>query len=433
MEQIGGIILMVTLQILNKVLEEQDLSIIVDNDLTEDYFLDYQDEFNFIKEHYDKYGVVCDKETFIKKFPDFQMFHVTEPNSYLLNTVREEYLYSQTVPIINKTAELMQGDTFEAMEYLYSNLKTLDINSNSQVTDIIQQAHERLEVYEEKLKNPDQYLISTGFEELDNVINGFERGEDFVVLVARTGQGKSWVLCKMATHVWQLGFNVGYISPEMSSIKIGYRFDTLFKNFSNRALIQGKQQDGYVEYIDSLKTFKTKFIVAIPQDFNKRVTVTKLKNFILKNKLDILMIDGITYLRDERAKKGDNKTTSLTNISEDLMALSLELKIPIVTVVQSNRGGTENETPELENIRDSDGIAHNATKVISIKQKGPGLCLTVIKNREAPTGGKLVYKWNIDNGIFEYIPSDDDANIPVKREKRKQEIKQEFNDGDDVF
>ena len=56
-----------------------------------------------------------------------------------------------------------------------------------------------------------------------------------------------------------------------------------------------------------------------------------------KNKLDILGIDGITYLTDERYKKGDNRTTMLTNISEDLISLSIELKIPIIVVVQSNR------------------------------------------------------------------------------------------------
>lgn len=424
---------MVTLQILNKVLEEQDLSLIIDNDLNIDYFNDYHDEYEFIKNHFDQYGKVCDKETFIKQFPNFDFFHVTEPNQYLLDTIREEYLYSQTVPIINKTTELMQGNTYDAMEYLFSQLKTLDTNTETRIVDIIEGYSQRLKEYEDKLNNPKSYTMSTGFMELDNLINGFERGEDLVVLFARTGQGKSWVLCKMATHVWQLGYNVGYISPEMSPSKIGYRFDTLFKNFSNRALIQGKQQEGYIQYLSSLNTFKNKFLVATPLDFNKSITVSKLKNFIIKNKLDILMVDGITYLKDERAKRGDSKTISLTNISEDLMALSLELKVPIVTVVQSNRGATENDMPELENIRDSDGIAHNATKVISIKQQGPGLCLGIKKNREAPTGGKLIYKWDIDKGIFEYIPSEDDSNIPVQREKRKQEIKQEFNDGDDVF
>ena len=141
----------------------------------------------------------------------------------------------------------------------------------------------------------------------------------------------------MLAHSWEIGMNVGLISPEMSSTKIGYRFDTLINHFSNNNLVWGKEEKGYEEYIKKLKERKNKYIVTIPQDFNKKITVSKIKSFCQKNKIDILGIDGITYLTDERYKKGDNRTTMLTNISEDLISLSIELKIPILVVVQSNR------------------------------------------------------------------------------------------------
>ena len=96
------------------------------------------------------------------------------------------------------------------------------------------------------------------------------------------------------------------------------------------------------------------------------------------------------------------------------MLLSVELQIPILVVVQSNRGGVRGEeergTPELENIRDSDGIAQNATKVISLRQTGPGLEMGIKKNRDGSTNVKLVYTWDIDTGIFTYIPGENDVN-----------------------
>ena len=64
-------------------------------------------------------------------------------------------------------------------------------------------------------------------------------GEELVVLFARIGQGKSWVLNKMLSHSWQIGYNVGLISPEMSATKIGYRFDTLVQHVANGSLIHG--------------------------------------------------------------------------------------------------------------------------------------------------------------------------------------------------
>lgn len=150
-------------------------------------------------------------------------------------------------------------------------------------------------------------------------------------------------------------------------------------------------------------------------------------------------IDGITYLTDERYKKGDNRTTMLTNISEDLMSLSIELKIPILVVVQSNRGGVnkdnENETPDLENIKDSDGIAANATKVIAIRQKTSDnvIQLCVRKHRDGKTGQNLLYQFDFDSGNFTYIPSTDDGANPERRNRKLNEMKKEFKEAEDVF
>lgn len=72
---------------------------------------------------------------------------------------------------------------------------------------------------------------------MDTIFKGFSRGEELVVLFARIGQGKSWILNKMLSHSWQIGYNVGLISPEMSATKIGYRFDTLVNHFSNKNLV----------------------------------------------------------------------------------------------------------------------------------------------------------------------------------------------------
>ena len=242
----------------------------------------------------------------------------------------------------------------------------------------------------------------------------------------------------MLAHSWQIGYNVGLISPEMSATKIGYRFDTLVNHFSNKNLVWGQNQIGYEDYIKELKNKQNKYIVTIPQDFNKKITVSKIKNFVNKNKIDILGIDGITYLTDERYNKGDTRTTMLTNISEDLMSLSIELKIPILVVVQSNRSGVNkdtDETPDLENIKDSDGIAANATKVLAIKQKVNEniIQLAVTKHRDGKTGQTLLYKFDFDTGNFTYVPGTDDGLNVNQRKEKTNRIKKEFTDESDVF
>ena len=422
---------MVSLQILNRVISTKDISIITDNNLTIDYFLEYEDEYSFIKEHFDNYKNVPDTETFINKFPDFELLEVNESDRYLVDAIREEYLYSKSVPVIKKAAELLKSDSNEASRYLQSELVNLTPNYTTPYVDIIH-SNSRVEMFEDKSNNKDKWFIPTGFEELDDIIYGWQCGEEFVVIFARTGIGKSWVLVKTVQHAWEIGKNVGYVSPEMSADKIGYRFDTLNNHFSNMALVRGDKSkvsiDEYRQYNEKLAEHNNSILVSTPMDFNKQVTVGKLRTFVQANNLDMLAIDGITYMTDERYKRGDNKTTSLTNISEDLMELSCELKIPILVVVQSNRGGTEKDTPDLEDIRDSDGIAHNATKVISLNQKEEALVMKIKKNRDGKVGDKLTYLWDIDLGKFTWMPGDFDSATIERKEQKREEVKKEYKE-----
>jgi len=428
---------MVSLQILNKVINTQDMQLITKNALTEEYFQGYEAEFQYIKEHFEKYGKVPDRATFLSKFTEFDLIDVDEPDKYLLDTLYEEHLYYKSVEVVQKVADLLKTNANDAVEYLHSQLPNLEIAATAEGTDIISGAQERYQIYKDKMNSENPWYITTGFEELDSIVCGWAKGEELVVLFARTGQGKSWVLAKTLTHAWQIGNRVGYISPEMSPTKIGYRVDTLMKNFSNNNLVWGREEPNYDKHIEELSKQERPFVVATPLDFQKKITVTKLKHFCQTHKLDILGIDGITYLTDERYKKGDNKTITLTNISEDLSMLSIELGIPIIVVVQSNRSGVKNAdadgTPELESIRDSDGIAHNATKVIALRQTGAGLEFGIKKHRDGKMGGKLIYYWDIDKGQFNYIPSGEDAVRPETRQKKAAEIKDSFQDGTDIF
>lgn len=430
---------MVVLQILNKIIKSSDISLIINNNLTREMFLSYEDEFDYINNFYNKYGKVPDKETFLNEFREFQLLEVTESDKFLIDKINEEYLYYKTVPVIQQAAELLKSNSDEAVEYLLEEISNLSKIQKTEGIDIIQKSEIRFKEYEEKLKGKDTKYITTGFEELDNIFKGFAKGEELVVLFARIGQGKSWILNKMLSHSWEIGMNVGLISPEMSSTKIGYRFDTLIGHFNNSDLIWGKEQKGYSDYINNLKSKNNKFIVTVPQDFNKKITITKIKSFCQKNKIDILGIDGITYLTDERYKKGDNRTTMLTNISEDLMSLSIELGIPILVVVQSNRSGVnkdnEDATPDLENIKDSDGIAANATKVIAIRQKTSDniIQLGVKKHRDGISGQTLLYQFDFNTGNFSYVPSANDGVESHKRNERTKQIKKEFKDSEDVF
>lgn len=88
----------------------------------------------------------------------------------------------------------------------------------------------------------------------------------------------------------------------------------------------------------------------------------------------------------------------------------------------------------MENIKDSDGIAANATKVLAIKQKANEnvIQLTVRKHRDGITGQTLLYQFDFNKGDFSYIPSNDDGLNTERRKEKINKIKKEFAD-EDVF
>ena len=416
---------MVELQCLNKVLKDGNDNLLTTNDITRDYFNDYIEEYDWIMEHKEKFGNIPDIETFLATFQDFEIINVSESTEYLISTFREEYLYRQIVPVIQNSAELIQTNSYNVVDYLKAELPNLKIAEAVKGIDIIAQAKQRYEEWQENKNNPEQHFIPTGFQELDDIVGGFHKGEELVVLFARTGMGKTWVAMKMLEHSWKMNNRVGMLEPEMSASRVGYRFDTLHKNISSKALYKGDDIQGYSRYIDTLSKSDVPFYVAHPRDFEKKVTVSKLRSWVERNNLDILCIDGISYLTDERAKRGDNKTTQLTNISEDLMQLSIDLEIPVIVVVQSNREGKYNEDLETENIRDSDGIAYNASLIISIQQKQEGLQLKNNKVRNGKAGDKLIYMWDADVGTFEYIPQPERGE---EDEEKAEDLRRRYND-----
>ncbi len=207
--------MLVSQQTICKILNTKDFDFIVDNAIDSSYFIGCEKEFEFIKNHYDRYKSIPDIETFKSKFNNFDIIDVSEPDTYLLNKLREEHLAQTTIPIVKKTAELYKEDANKAVEYILSNLNNVQINYGIEGIDIIKNAEERLLELKDKQKNKENWYFSFGLEELDELLGGIQRGEELITFFARPGIGKSWTLEKIAIAIWEQGGNVGFFSPEI--------------------------------------------------------------------------------------------------------------------------------------------------------------------------------------------------------------------------
>ena len=423
---------MIQLQVLNRIINESDSSLLLLNNLTQDYFSDYPNEYNFIRNHLTQYGKIPDQISFLNKFPEFTVIEVTEPTSYLINELYSDYNMRFLAKTFNQVRKLLnEGKTEEAMRIYTTASDDMVKAVHLESVDILKDTS-RYDDYVERCNDFNKYYVKTGFKELDQLIGGWDKNEELATIAARPGVGKSWVLIKVALAALEQGLRVGIYSGEMSERKVGYRFDTWASHISNSAITKGRVdvQNEYKMYIDSLKDkYNGCLKVLTPAMINGPAGVTALRAFIEKENLDILLIDQHSLLEDDR--KAKNPVEKAANISRDLKNLQVLKKIPIIAVSQQNRGSTENGATTA-NIAQSDRISQDSTILIFLEQKDGVLTLNLVKARDSVNNKKLQYACDLDKGILQFMPEEEQGNI-----EECQQLRNEFeymdSGEDDVF
>lgn len=400
---------MIQLQFLNALLDSKDSSLLLINNLNEDLFSDYKDEYNFIVDHLNKYGQIPDKVTFLSKFPNFDIIDVSESKDYLIDALFEDRNKRFLAKTFNDIRNLLMSDKTEEAMTLFTQqseiaVKAKHINS----VDILKDTS-RYNDFVDRCTEFTKYYIKTGFNELDKIIGGWDRQEELATIVARPGVGKTWCLLKCAVAALEQNLRVGIYSGEMSERKVGYRIDTLISHISNYGITKGNADiaNAYKAYIDKLPTkFDGCFKVLTPAMIDGPAGVTALRAFIEKEDLDILFIDQHSLLEDDR--KARNPVDRASNISKDLKNLQVLKKIPIISVSQQNRSSTESGL-STSHVAQTDRISQDSTLLLFLEQKDDVLTLNITKSRDSETNKKIKYAIDLDKGIFVYIPEENNA------------------------
>ena len=409
-------------QILCKAINDKSMLIFKANNVDEEFFAKYKDLFKFLTEHEREYGNIPDVSTIAIKFNDFEIFDVVESEKYLIDQLYEQHNYRKTCIVVKQLEPMLVEDSNKAIEFLMSEIPKLAMDVRLDATNIIERADIRLQEYKYLQENHESIVIKTGFDELDDLVFGW-KPVTLAFVIGRPNEGKSWLLHKFAESAWVQKKRVGIYSGEMPASDVGYRLDTLNKHISNTCLVRGNKiiDQEYSEHIVDMMQNPDPIFIATQKEFAGEPTASKIEAFIQKNKLDIVFLDQLSLMRDQRSSKG-NKRIEYENICKDLLDLTMRLQVPIIVAAQANRktgeDGDEDKLPRLEHIAESDAVGQTATNVIAMCQKDGRLLMQNIKNRNLARGGKLVYDWMIDKGIFEFNPegtAETEDSGPMKR------------------
>ena len=415
-------------QILSKVITDRDYSIISLNNLTAEQFFNYKDEFEFIKNHLQVYNNVPDSATFLNHFPEFELLDVKENNAYLINSLLNDYKTKKLADIFNYVKDSIEQDkdSSSVMNVVSEQLNKLNNQSAAiKCTDITSDIS-RYDRYLEKIEHKDDYYFSTGLKELDEIIGGIDVENENMVISARTGIGKTWMLMIIAAAAAEQRKTVGLYSGEMTVDKVASRIDTILGsrkkyNFTNSAITKGDElaRDSYHVYLEELqerrKNNKIGAIKVItPNDINGPATVDALRAFVERENIEILLIDQYSLLEDTSHAKIEHERVA--NISKAVKLLQVAKHIPIISVSQNNRTGDKDKDTgkviqDTTQIALSDRIGQDATVILMLsrdkdKQTGKDLLkINILKSRDGGDGTELVYDADFDKGIFTFIPA----------------------------
>ena len=411
------------LQAICKILETGDFSFVIMNNLTEEHFFNYRAEFNFIKNHYNQYKVVPDKVTFLNTFPDFDYISVREPENFLVEQLVKDYQTSVIIQKFNTIKKQVEaGNTPDAITSIIKAAEELSKSSTTMTCVDLLKDKSRFDKYVERTYNKEKYYIPTGFKDLDKIIGGIDIENEFMVIAARTGRGKTMTLVKLAAEAARQGKTVGIYEGEMTEDKLGYRIDTMLSHINNNSITRGDLyvKEAYKNYMDTLDTKGYGAIKVItPNSINGPATVSALEAFINKEKLDILFVDQFSLLEDTSHAKAMHERVG--NIAKDLKKLQVKSLIPVVAVAQMNRTKNEDGEQDTTQIGLSDMIPQYATVLLMLDRKDDQFIINIVKSRDGGDDKKLYYHADFNTGRFDYIPSEQSGDMTQEQAQALQD------------
>lgn len=245
--------------------------------------------------------------------------------------------------------------------------------------------------YRERAKCQFYDCIQTGFNQLDEIIGGFQKAS-LVIVAAKTGVGKTvFALNVFKEIVFRYGRTAAFFSLEMNKQDLLERVTSNLGNINYSALKKGKLSEADVQRLvsTSIKLQES----AIKMRVYDRVTpkVSSMRQLIIRDNMerpvDVIIVDYLQLLKSD--SKSNSKYEEVTNISRDLKLLAMELNVPIIALSQFNRQSASrvDKTPVLSDLRDSGSIEQDADVIIFIDrpcdhgQSKETATITVAKNR----------------------------------------------------
>lgn len=248
-----------------------------------------------------------------------------------------------------------------------------------------------------------RHTITTGWDVIDDLMDGGLAPGELGVVMAPAGIGKSWMLINIGANALKAGKIVVHYTLELNENYVGQRYDSVLTGINAQTL--KNHQDTVEERMRSLtgelivKHFPTKSVsvLGLKAHLEKTIMMGQTPDLVIVDYGDLLKIN---------TKK--DRHEALEELYEELRGMAGEYEIPVWTASQAGRSALEEDVIEADKIAGAYGKVMVADFLMSLSRKvedkmsGTGRG-HVIKNRFGPDGITLPSKINTNNGQFQFF------------------------------
>lgn len=217
-----------------------------------------------------------------------------------------------------------------------------------------------------------EVLIPFDLEYFNKITGGGLSKKTLSVILAGTNVGKSMFMCHQAAAALSMGYNVLYITLEMSEEKIQKRvaaniYDTPLDMFEHmpRKIFDAKVEKLRQKTQGRMKIKEYPTTCAGAAHFRHLLNELRIKQRFVP---DIIFVDYLNICMSTRLKMGSNVNsyTYIKSIAEELRGLAVEFNVPLVTATQTTRSGFSNSDLGLEDTSESFGLPATADFMIGL-------------------------------------------------------------------
>jgi replicative DNA helicase len=251
-------------------------------------------------------------------------------------------------------------------------------------------------------------VISTGLPSLDNLIGGGYRRKSLFVFAGPANSGKTLVLNDAATTLANEGYNVLYLTLELTEDYISQRTDAKFSGVSMNQINVDPAEAIRKAIIkrDMLRKEGKKMGTLIYKEYAPNsISCNDIRGLLktLENKKDFkpdfIVVDYLKLVKPNGKLYADNMYGKLQTVCEELRALGMENNCCIMSASQTGRQSFNAENMGMEDVSDSIGIAQTADVMVMLirsRENQDIMTLQVSKSRFSKNEGRTVTTINWD-------------------------------------